>query len=178
MASVWVYTTLALNLYLSLTLSLTLTLTLVNNFNSIINIVNFCKLFVKMAIEYIDKTHAKLVVNFGSGKNRVRRVKRITYKGKKDAVRQYEEFKQSLTNPIDSDMTVEALLNWYIDSFEKSGGKPTTVRAYKVSSKTIIAYFRRFRAKDVKLCDVDTFIASETKIRSSKTIKNEISLLR
>ena len=35
-----------------------------------------------MGIEYIDKTHARLVVSYGSKQNRVRRVKRITYKNK------------------------------------------------------------------------------------------------
>ena len=32
-----------------------------------------------MGIEYLDKSHAKLVISFGSGKNRVRKVKKITY---------------------------------------------------------------------------------------------------
>ena len=47
-----------------------------------------------MGIEYIDKTHARLVVSYGSKENRVRRVKRITYKTKTDAKNQYDEFRK------------------------------------------------------------------------------------
>lgn len=47
---------------------------------------------INMGIEYLDKSHAKLVISFGSGKNRVRKVKRITYTKKSDAQRQYNEF--------------------------------------------------------------------------------------
>ena len=131
-----------------------------------------------MGIEYLGKTHAKLVVSFGSGDRRVRRVKRIEYKGKKDAERQYAEFKRSLTERIDSSLSVEELVNWYIDSFERNGGKQTTVRAYRVSAKPINAYFKRFNAKDVSLFDVETFISGEVKFRASKTIRNEVSLLK
>ena len=131
-----------------------------------------------MGIEYLDKTHAKLVVNFGSGDRRVRRVKRITYKGKKDAERQYMEFRQSLTEKAEADMSVTELVNWYVDSFEKNGGKQTTVRAYRASAKPIISYFKRFNAKDVSLYDIDSFVTSEAKIRAPKTIRNELSLLK
>ena len=130
-----------------------------------------------MGIEYLDKTHAKLVVNFGSGDSRVRRVKRITYKGKKDAERQYAEFKQSLTDRIDSNLSVEEMVTLYIDSFENNGGKKTTVRCYRASAKPIYSFFKRYRAKDVQLYTIDMFIASEAKYRASKTIRNELSLL-
>ena len=132
-----------------------------------------------MSIEYIDKSHAKLVVSFGSGKNRVRRSKRITYTKKKDAERQYEDFKRELESEVkvDSELTVEGLLTWYIDRFKMNGGKETTVRAYNVAKKPIVKYFKRFKAKDISLYMVEKFIASETKERSPKTIKNEVSLL-
>lgn len=132
-----------------------------------------------MSIEYIDKTHAKLVVSFGSGKNRVRRSKRITYIRKKDAEKQYLDFKRELESEIniDSDLTVEGLLTWYIDRFEMNGGKETTVRAYNVAKKPIVNYFKRFKAKDVSLYMVEKFISFEVNKRSPKTIKNEVSLL-
>ena len=132
-----------------------------------------------MGIEYIDKTHARLVVSFGSGDNRVRRVKRITYRNKTDAKNQYDSFKEEVKKTFNTDrtLTVEDLLNWYIDRFEKNGGKETTARAYKASAKPIIAFFKGFKAHDINLYMIDSFIASEADIRSPKTIKNELSLL-
>ncbi len=132
-----------------------------------------------MGIEYIDKTHARLVVSYGSKQNRVRRVKRITYRNKTDAKKQYDEFRDEVmrTFNVDRDMTVEGLLNWYIDRFEQNGGKETTVRAYRTSSKPIISFFKGIKAQEVTLHMVDAFIASEVEIRSPKSIKNEISIL-
>ena len=134
---------------------------------------------ILMGIEYIDKTHAKLVVSFGSRADRVRRVKRITYSGKRDAERQYREFEAALMREQETDMTltVERLLLWCIDRFKANGGKATTARAYTVASKPIIAYFKGVKAAKVTLPDVEAFIASEQEYRGSKTIKNEISLL-
>lgn len=133
-----------------------------------------------MGIEYIDKTHARLVVSSGSGSNRIRRVKRITYKGKKDAERQYRDFQLAVSREsnVDISMSVEDLLNWYIQNFEQNGGKPTTVRAYKVSSKPIISFFKGKKARDITLYNIDSFISAESKIRGSKTIRNEVSLLK
>jgi len=132
-----------------------------------------------MGIEYIDKTHARLVVSYGSKQNRVRRVKRITYRNKTDAKKQYDAFREEVERDfnVDRDMTVEGLLNWYIDRFEKNGGKETTVRAYRTGAKPIIAFFKGIKAHEVSLHMIDSFIASEVEIRSPKTIKNEVSLL-
>lgn len=130
-------------------------------------------------IKYIDKTHAKLIVSIGSGKNRTRRTKNITYKNRRDAKNQYDAFKEKVKGErtINTVLTVDGLLTWYIERFKLNGGKDTTARAYGVAKKPIIAYFKGVKAHDVKLLDVERFIASEVKIRSPKTIKNEVSLL-
>lgn len=132
-----------------------------------------------MGIEYIDKKHARLVVNYGSKENRRRRVKRITYAGKKDAERQYLEFKQQLERErgIDPDLTVESMVTAYIKRFKANGGKTTTVRAYNTAKKPLVDYFKQYKAKDVTIVMVEAFIDKESKTRSPKTIKNEISLL-
>ena len=132
-----------------------------------------------MGIEYIDSRHARLVVSYGSGKNRVRRVKRITYRNKTDAKNQYDDFREEVERNfnVDRDLTVEELLDWYINRFEKNGGKETTVRAYRTSAKPITAFFKGIKAHEVTLYMIDNFIASEVEIRSPKTIKNELSLL-
>ena len=130
-------------------------------------------------IQYIDRTHAKLIVSIGSGKHRMRKTKNITYRNKRDAERQYREFEDKVRKErtIDTDLTVEGLLTWYIGRFKRNGGKDTTVRAYKIAKKPVIAYFGDDKAKDVTLFAIDKFIASEVESRSPKTIKNEISLL-
>ena len=130
-------------------------------------------------IKYIDKKNAKLIVSLGSGKNRKRRTKIVTYKNKHDAERQYREFEDLVKgeSTINTELTIEDLLTWYIDKFEMNGGKVTTARTYKVSKKTIISYFKQEKAKDINLFKVEEFIASETIYHSPKTIKNEISLL-
>lgn len=130
-------------------------------------------------IQYIDRKTAKLIVSYGSGKSRTRRTKKITYKNKRDAKRQYDEFVEQVKaeRTIDKELTVEKLLDWYITRFELNGGKATTVRAYKVAKSAIVKYFKQEKAKDISLYGVERFIASETKIHAPKTIKNELSLL-
>ena len=132
-----------------------------------------------MSIEYIDRKTAKLVVSFGSGANRTRRTKKIQYKNKRDAERQYREFEDKVKaeRTINTELTVEGLLEWYITRFEMNGGKETTARAYKVAKAAIVKYFKQEKAKDITLYGIERFIASETKIHSPKTIKNEMSLL-
>ena len=132
-----------------------------------------------MSIEYIDRKTAKLVVSFGSGSSRTRRTKKITYKNKRDAKKQYDEFAQMVKaeRTINKDLTVEGLLDWYITRFKSNGGKETTARAYKVAKSAIVRYFKQEKAKDITLYHIDKFLASETKIHAPKTIKNELSLL-
>lgn len=132
-----------------------------------------------MSIEYIDRKTAKLVVSYGSGSSRTRRTKKITYKNKRDAKKQYDEFVEMVKaeRTIDKDLTVEGLLDWYITRFEMNGGKETTARSYKVAKSAIVKYFKQEKAKDITLYNVDRFIASEAKIHAPKTIKNELSLL-
>lgn len=130
-----------------------------------------------MGIEYLDKTHARLVVSRGTGANRIRKVKRITYTSKKDAKRQYDAFVRSVNFDADGKMTVGELVSWYIGIFEDNGGKATTVRGYRTAEKAIAEYFDRKRAIDVSLRDVETYIRKQGKTLSPKTIKNRISLL-
>lgn len=132
-----------------------------------------------MGIEYIDRTRARLVVSYGSGEHRVRRVKRITYRNKTDAKSQYDAFRKEVesTFNVDRSLTVEDLLNWHIKRFENGGGKETTSRAYRTAAKPIIAFFRGIKAHEVNLYMIDSFLASEAEMRSPKTIKNELSLL-
>ena len=130
-----------------------------------------------MGIEYLDKTHAKLVVTRGSGKNRVRKVKRITYTSKRDAKNQYDKFEKSISFTVDYTMTVGQLLDWYIDKFKADGGKPTTVAGYESAKKSIKPVIGKRKAADLTLRDIDTFIKKQSAKYSPKTIKNQVSLI-
>lgn len=129
-----------------------------------------------MSIEYLDKTHARLVASKGSGTDRERRVKRITYTSKKDAERQYREFLRTVDFGVDSNLTVARLLQWYIDEFAERGGKETTARGYRTAAKALEEHFGAKRAKDVTLNQIERYISKCTD--SPKTVKNRISLLR
>ena len=130
-----------------------------------------------MGIEYIDKTHARLVYTHGTGVNRVRRVKRIKYTTKKDAKRQYDDFVQSIEDNVDSKIVVTDLLDWYIDRFRSKGGKATTAAGYVSAAKAISPIIGKRRASDLELKDIDSFIRRQQKSYSPKTIKNQMSLL-
>lgn len=131
-----------------------------------------------MGIEYLDKTHARLVISRGSGENRERKVKRITYTSKKDAKRQFREFEESFSFSVDYNMTVKDLLNQYIKRFEDNGGKETTVKGYKSARNSICNLIGKKKAAGLRLSDIDSFISRQQKAGvSPKTIKNQLSLL-
>lgn len=130
-----------------------------------------------MGIEYLDKTHAKLVVTRGSGKNRTRKVKRITYTSKRDAKRQYDDFERSISFEVDYKLTVGQLLDWYIERFESKGGKPTTLLGYKSVSKAVKEGIGKRKASELSIRDVDEFVRKQSLTYSPKTIKNQVSLV-
>lgn len=130
-----------------------------------------------MGIEYIDKNHAKLVVTRGSGKNRERKVKRITFVNKRDAKKQYDAFVASVTFGVNDKMTVSELLDWYIDKFKEAGGKETTSAGYTSAAKSIKAVIGKRRASELKLQDIDRFTSKQKDKYSPKSIKNQLSLL-
>ena len=130
-----------------------------------------------MGIEYLDKNHAKLVVTRGSGANRERKVKRITYTSKRDAKNQYDAFVASVKFGVNDKMTVKELLDWYVDRFKENGGKETTSAGYESAAKAISKTIGKRRASELQLRDIDAFIKKQKKTYSPKTIKNQLSLL-
>lgn len=131
-----------------------------------------------MEIQFDEKKkRAKLIVNTGSGKNRKRHTKTISYQRKKDAEKAWVEFEQEVSGGIETSMTVEELIDWYIEGATLTGIKATTLRAYNVARKPLTAFFKGYKAHMVTTYHVDRFITAELKKRSAKTIKNEVSLL-
>lgn len=130
-----------------------------------------------MAIQYIDKKKAKLVFSIGSKENRQRYTKVIAYTGKKDAERQYEEFKrQIIAEGLPDSLSVEELLNWYIDSMEAMGARDTTIYGYRSTAKRIILACGKVKASELTSYRLEKEIVLKRKY-SPKTIKNTISLL-
>ena len=131
-----------------------------------------------MNIEYIDSHKARLIVSVGSRENRKRYTRTIQYKGKKDAERQYKEFEAEVKGGVETTMSVDELLSYYIELKKLAGARQTTIeQAYQPARHQLASYFKGRKAAQVSTYLVERYIASQVKIRSPKTIKNEISLL-
>jgi integrase len=140
-----------------------------------------------MAIQYLSRTKAKLIVSTGSASRNNRKVwaKTVTISGKKDAERQYLAFKQECLQTMATE-TVEDLLDAYIDMQRIKGIKETTLTGYGSYAKRLKLAFKGIKAKDLTPYQIERFIASAIKGEPSKgypkkaspkTIKGYVSLL-
>lgn len=128
-------------------------------------------------IEYIDKHKCRLIISVGSGKDRKRVYKTVTYKGKRDAEKQHEDFKRQVhQDGVPDDITVSELLDWYITSKENLGARPTTIYGYRSTAKRINLACGERKARLLTSYYIEKEIAQNRKY-SPKTIKNTISLL-
>ena len=141
-----------------------------------------------MAIRYISRTKAKLIVSTGSASrgNRKQWTKTVAITGKKDAERQYRAFEAECNASAGDAGTVEELLETYIDMQRLKGIKETTLRGYESYAKRLKLTFKGINAKDLTPYQIERFIASAVKGEpkkgypkkaSPKTIKGYISLL-
>mgnify|MGYP003290531216 CR=1 FL=1 len=129
-------------------------------------------------IEQKSRNKFRLIVSTkdDNGK-RTRRTKTVECSGKREAQRLYAEFEKEIHAKRLNGYTVKDLIDAYIGRFEKNGGKETTIRAYRCASKPIISAIGERNAEELTLAQVERFISAETKIRSPKSIKNEVSLI-
>lgn len=128
-------------------------------------------------IEYLSKGKAKLIVSVGSGANRKRKTKVVTYTTKKELERMYRRYEDEVRhNPL-IDTTVEELIDAYIENRKIVGLKATTERGYNTAKERIISSMGGFIAKDVTTYQIECFIAEMAKTYSAKTIHNTIGLL-
>lgn len=141
-----------------------------------------------MAIRYLSKTKAKLIVSVGSTSKGTRRqyAKTVTIKGKKDAKEQYDAFEKEVKDLAADVGTVAELLDDYIYMQRIKGLKETTLTGYESYAKRLKSSFKGILAKDLTPYQIDKFIASAMKGEpqngyptkaSPKTIKGYISLL-
>ena len=130
-------------------------------------------------IQELGKGQAKLIVNIGSGKERTRRTKRVSYNGKKELKRLYEEFEREVRQGnASSEMTIQELLDSHIEFVETLGRKATTIRGYKQNEKRLDTRFKSLKAKDCTTYHIEKEISRMAKLGlSSKTIKNTITFL-
>lgn len=140
-----------------------------------------------MAIQYLSRNKAKLIVSTGSASkgNRKQWTKTVRISGKKDAERQYKEFEDECKQVLTAE-TVADLLDVYIDMQRVKGLKATTLRGYESYAKRLKLAFKGIRAQDLTTYQIEKFIASAVKgaaksgypkQASPKTIKGYVSLL-
>ena len=141
-----------------------------------------------MAIQYLSRTKAKLIVSVGSASRGTRKqyTKTVTIKGKKDAQRQYELFEAECKSCSLDVGSVGELVDTYIAMQRLKGLKETTLKGYESHAKRIDSAFKGIKPQDLTTYQIERFIASAVKgdpkskypkKASPKTIRNIISLL-
>lgn len=141
-----------------------------------------------MAIQYLSRTKAKLIVSTGSASrgNRKRWSKIVDITGKKDAERQYRAFELECCASSLAVGSVADLLDAYIDTQRIKGIKETTIAGYESYARRLKLAFKGIEARDLTPYQIEKFIASAVKGEpqkgypkkaSPKTIKGYISLL-
>lgn len=128
-------------------------------------------------IEYISKGKAKLIISTGSGPNRKRKSKIVTYTSKKELEKMHQRFEDEVRhNPL-IDTTVAELVEAYINSRKVLGAKQTTLHGYDVTAERIYSRFQGIKAADLTSYQVQAFVVDMSEKYSPKTIRNTISLL-
>lgn len=128
-------------------------------------------------IEYISKGRAKLTINVGSGANRRRKSKTVTYNTKKELTEMHRRFEDEVKHNPYIDTTVEELLDHYIAHKKMVGLKATTERGYDVAKNRIVSAMGGFIAREVTAYQIECFVAEMANKYKSKTIRNTIGLL-
>lgn len=141
-----------------------------------------------MAIQYLSRTKAKLIVSTGSSSRGTRKqwTRTVTITGKKDAERQYRAFELECASSSMTAESVGELLDAYIDMQRLKGIKETTLRGYESYARRLKLRFKGTKAKDLTPYQIEKFIATAVKgdaksgyptKASPKTIKGYVSLL-
>lgn len=128
-------------------------------------------------IEVLGKNKAKLIVSMGSGADRKRKSKTVTFTSKKELERMHQRYIDEVHhNPL-IDTTVAELLESYINGRKVLGVKQTTLHGYEVTAERLYSRFKGIKATDLTSYQVQTFINDMSEKYSAKTIRNTISLL-
>ena len=132
-------------------------------------------------IQEIGKNKALLIVNIGSGKNRKRKVKTVTFKTKRELRQMYDEFEAEIKKTPRNGITVRELVDNYIRKKDMLGLKATTIRGYKTCAERIESLLGKFSADSLTTYQLENFVAlgvdKSSKKYSAKTMANTIGLL-
>lgn len=131
-------------------------------------------------ITKVGKDRYQFVVSIGSGANRRRPSKTITFKGgKKELQRLYEEFEEECKNTEPTtDITVKELVDDYIAYCKALGRKPTTIRGYEIAVGRLQTPVERTLAKNCTTYQLEKFVAEmSSNGLSAKSIRNTIAVL-
>lgn len=132
-----------------------------------------------MAIKYLSKNKAQLIVSVGSASKGTRRrvTKTVTFTRKKDLEKMYQHFEDEVRrNPL-YNVTVDELLDAYISNAELRGLSANTIHGYKAAQKRINTAFEKTSARSLATYQIDAFVAEMAKKYTPKTIKNTVALL-
>jgi integrase len=128
-------------------------------------------------IEYISKGKAKLIVSIGSGENRRRKSKTVTYTSKKELERMHRQFQDEVHhNPL-IDTTVQELVEAYIRSRRPLGVEETTTHGYEVAAKRIYSRIGSIEARSLTSYMAQEFVTELSEKYAPKTVRNTESLL-
>lgn len=129
-------------------------------------------------IKELGNHKARLIVNIGSGSNRKRVTKTVTYSGKRDLRKQYEEFEAEVKRSPLLDITVGELMQRKIERAEALNLKATTLRGYRTCEKRFNSRFKTISACKLTAYQIDQEILSMGQYGlSAKTIRNTIGFL-
>lgn len=131
-------------------------------------------------ITKVGKDRYQFVVSIGSGANRRRPSKTITFKGgKKELQRLYEEFEEECKNTEPTtDITVKELVDDYIAYCKALGRKPTTIRGYEIAVGRLQPSVERTLAKNCTTYQLEKFVAEmSSNGLSAKSIRNTVAVL-
>ena len=131
-------------------------------------------------IKKIGRNKYQFVVSVGSGVNRRRPSKTITFKGgKKELQRLYEEFEEECKNTEPTtDITVKELVDDYIAYCKALGRKPTTIRGYEIAVGRLQSSVEKTLARKCTTYQLEKFVAEmSSNGLSAKSIRNTIAVL-
>ena len=130
-------------------------------------------------IKQISKDKYRFIVSVGSGDARKKFTKTVTHNGGKKALQKlYTDFENEVRQNPSSTMTIEQMINAYVEHCEVLGRKAETLRGYRMCEKRLQPSLKRTLAKKCTPLQIDKEIASMSRQSlSAKTIKNTIGFL-
>ena len=128
-------------------------------------------------IELLGKNKAKLIVSFGSGVERKRHTKTVTYETKSELKEMYRKFEEQWKRNPMLDSSVRELVENYIITRRVLGVEETTLQGYESTTERICAVLGNLNSGEVTSYQVQQLVNTLGQKYKAKTIRNTISLL-